>query len=145
MKFIGKRLTSSRVLFGCAVYFFICSASGFSLGCAAGNCRSQPDSQRQAELLAKAELKTESDMTLSRVRVYKPDGSLQCDQGERISVQEMGKQLEGIKIYSSENRSDGQMHMQMCGSPTGRVNVYEIDSSSLEAAKKQGFKEWTFD
>ncbi len=78
-----------------------------------------------------------------RIRVYKADGSLQCGQGKAIPLTEMEKSLKGIKTYSSINRNDGMMRIQLCGSPTGNCNVYEIDRKDLDAALKLGFKEWT--
>ncbi len=80
-----------------------------------------------------------------RVKVFKYDGSLQCGMGSATPLAEMAKQLAPIKIHSSENKPDGLMHIMACGTPTGRANVYEIDKSSLEEAKKKGFKEWTFE
>jgi hypothetical protein len=74
--------------------------------------------------------------------VSKPDGSLQCGQGQAMSPQEMEKQLEGIKVFSRENRSDGLMHIQVCGSPTGMINVFEILAGSLKDAEKRGFKKF---
>ena len=78
------------------------------------------------------------------VFVFKYDGSLQCGMGQAIKVTEMAKQLDDIKIYSSMNRSDGQMRIQVCGSSTGQANIYEIDAGSLEKAVKLGFKLWKF-
>lgn len=82
---------------------------------------------------------------LDRVKVYKADGSLQCGQGKALPTAEMQKQLKDIKVYSSANKNDGMMRIQVCGSPTGNANIYEIDRKDLEAAIKLGFKEWTFD
>jgi hypothetical protein len=42
------------------------------------------------------------DLT-TRVFVYKPDGTLQCGQGSKISTDAMKKELDGIEIFSSEN------------------------------------------
>lgn len=81
----------------------------------------------------------------TRVKVFKYDGSLQCGMGKPIPVSEMQKELAGITVYSAENKPDGLMHIQACGTATGRANVYEIDKTALEAAKKKGFKEWTFE
>lgn len=79
-----------------------------------------------------------------RVRVFKPDGSLQCGQGRAIAVEVMAKELAGIKIYSQKRLNDGQMRIQVCGSPTGEANVYEIPKENLEDALKKGFLQWTF-
>lgn len=109
------------------------------LGCAHGNCRSQRPPHEAGK-----EVKMEPN-SLSKVKVYKPDGSLQCGMGKGISLSEMAKELEGFKIYSSENKNDGMMRIQVCGSPTGQCNVYEIEKSQLEKALSKGFREWTFD
>lgn len=79
---------------------------------------------------------------LDRVKVFKIDGSLQCGQGDKIPVNAMQKQLEGIQVFSAENKNDGMMRIQLCGTPTGNCNVYEIDRKDLAAALKLGFKEW---
>lgn len=80
-----------------------------------------------------------------RVRVYKFDGSLQCNMGKSRSLSEMQKDLKSIEVFQSWKRHDGMMRVQLCGSPTGQSNVYEIDRKDLEAALKLGFKEWTVD
>ncbi len=77
-----------------------------------------------------------------RVRIYKPDGSLQCNQGEAIPLPDMEKDLAGIQVFSRGRRNDGVMRIQLCGSPTGMCNVYEIPRKDLAAALKLNFKEW---
>ena len=76
------------------------------------------------------------------VLVSKPDGSLQCGMGKAISPEDMEKQLAGIKVISREKRSDGLMHVQVCGSPTGMLNIYEIPATSLKDAEAKGFKKF---
>lgn len=76
----------------------------------------------------------------STVLVYKEDGSLQCKAAKGLSVEEMEKQLAPIKVFSRDKRSDGLMHIQVCGSPTGQINVYEIPASSQKDAEAKGFK-----
>ncbi|KYG65281.1 hypothetical protein AZI87_12050 [Bdellovibrio bacteriovorus] len=121
----------------------------FVLGaCTHGNCRTQKQPDKAAATATNATT-SEAPVTKSaatdRVKVHKPDGSLQCGQGKAIPVAEMQKQLKGIKVYSSSNQNDGMMRIQVCGSPTGMSNVYEIDRKDLEAALKLGFKEWTLE
>ncbi len=79
-------------------------------------------------------------VTSNTVLVYKADGSLQCGQGKGISIAEMEKELKGIKILSRDNRADGKMHIQLCGSPTGQINVFEISEKNLKVAEARGFK-----
>lgn len=93
-----------------------------SLGCASGHCRGKAPE--------------------TAVFVYKEDGSLQCGKGKAVSVTEMQKELGSIVVLNAENRPDGLMHAQVCGAPTGRINVYKIPAQNKEQALKLGFKEY---
>jgi hypothetical protein len=110
------------------------------MACATGPCpratAASPEKSKSQEAAVS------SSSTAERVKVYKADGSLQCGQGKQIPVAEMQKQLKDIKVHSAVNKNDGMMRIQVCGSPTGNSNVYEIDRKDLEAALKAGFKEW---
>ncbi|UOF01984.1 hypothetical protein [Bdellovibrio reynosensis] len=123
----------------------------FILGaCSHGNCRAQKAPQTtvtdaSTKSAASAEVATMPSSAVDRVKVFKADGSLQCGQGKAIPAAEMQKELKGIKVYSATNQNDGMMRIQLCGSPTGMVNVYEIDRKDLDVALKAGFKEWTND
>lgn len=114
------------------------------MGCAQHHCRRPPDSLPPVAGLNGApegqDMKNER-----RVRVYKYDGSLQCGMGKPVPVERMAEELKGIKIYSSEKKPDGLMHIQVCGSATGMTNVYEISESDLTKAERIGFKKWTFE
>ncbi|MES2962418.1 MAG: hypothetical protein V4760_00915, partial [Bdellovibrionota bacterium] len=44
------------------------------------------------------------------------------------------------QVFSRDKRADGLMHIQVCGSPTGQINVYEIPVSALKEAEGKGFK-----
>ncbi|MFN8790376.1 MAG: hypothetical protein ACK5Y2_02860 [Bdellovibrionales bacterium] len=124
-------------------------------------CQNQPcrEIQKQNEALAGQKAERESagssasvgpaatgtGAAMLKVKVYKPDGSLQCGMGQKIPLEVMEKELKGIKVHSRSNRNDGLMRIQVCGAPTGNSNVYEIDRTDLEKALKKGFKEWTFE
>lgn len=112
----------------------------FALGCTHGNCRTQKATEQTASTSGVPVTKSSAT---DRVKVFKPDGSLQCGQGKAVPVAEMQKDLKGIKVYSAVNKNDGMMRIQLCGSPTGNSNVYEIDRNDLPAALKLGFREWT--
>ena len=120
----------------------------FFVACSTGNCRSQGETERvKAETAvnpALQETSQKASTALDRVKVYKYDGTLQCSQGAKIPLDQMQKELKNITVHSSENKNDGLMHIQVCASPTGMANVYEIDKTQLAAAKKLGFKEWIF-
>lgn len=109
------------------------------VGCTHGNCRTQKDARKNATA---SEVIVDKSKSTDRVKVFKYDGSLQCGQGKQIPVAEMQKDLKGIQVFSSSNQNDGMMRIQLCGSPTGNANVYEIDRKDLDAALKMGFKEW---
>ncbi len=124
-------------------------------GCASGgNCRQQAAAKQSTDSKAPgadpgSATKDMNMATIStpqdRVKVFKYDGSLQCGTGKAISLDEMKNELSKFKIYSSEHKSDGLMHMQVCGAATGKANVYEVDRKDLADVKKLGFKEWLWD
>ena len=58
--------------------------------------------------------------------------------------EEMQKELKEVPIISATHLNDGLMRIQLCGSPTGDANVYEIEETYLDKAKSLGFREWTF-
>lgn len=117
----------------------VLSIMGSLAACSHGNCRAQKEAQKNAP---KSEVVVEKSKATDRVKVFKYDGSLQCGQGKKIAPAEMQKDLKGIEVFSSSNQNDGMMRIQLCGSPTGNANVYEIDRKDLDAALKLGFKEW---
>lgn len=123
-------------------------------GCAAHPCREprapeldqtkkvagSPVANVAAEDLKKA-AESPTPAADARVRVYKPDGSRQCETRKRGKALEvMERELAGIKVYAREKRTDGLMHIQICGSPTGMINLFEIDSTFLKQADERGFK-----
>lgn len=130
----------SAVLLGCATGKCV-NANSANAAAAAG--ATTPATATVAANSGGTAMKPESK--LDRVKVYKPDGSLQCGQGKAVPVADMQKDLKDIKVFSSFNKNDGMMRIQVCGSPTGNSNVYEIERKNLEAAVKLGFKEWTYD
>jgi hypothetical protein len=115
--------------------------------CAQGHCRRQveapapPQPVDASSAADTAAPKANSD----RVFVYKYDGSLQCKMGKAIAPEVMAKQLTGIPVLSSTKKADGLMHIQVCGSITGKANVFEIPAKYQKQAESLGFKTWSFD
>ncbi|WP_416190303.1 hypothetical protein ACM67B_04360 [Neisseria sp. CCUG17229] len=75
-----------------------------------------------------------------RILVYKSDGSRQCGSGSGVSVQEMLRELDGIKVYTA--RADvlhGVVFPAVCGGGTPNINVYMIDEKNLNKAQQRGF------
>lgn len=119
----------------------------FFLGCQSTPCSIQDRTVDAADVKAVdakvAALKKDSSM--KNVKIYKPDGSLQCNQGKAISLKEMEAELKEIQIFSSVKSHDGLMRIQVCGQPTGMSNVFEIAEANWEKAKALGFKLWKKD
>ena len=132
-------------------FLFVIFLAIVFMGCQNRPCREiqhQKDVQKVQTQNKKGESMTKSTVSQAgtlKVRIYKPDGSLQCEMGKKVSLETMEKELKGITVYGKSNRNDGLMRIQVCGAPTGNANVYEINRSDLEKALKKGFKEWTFD
>lgn len=118
-----------------------------AMGCAQGHCRrkvDQPPKMASADE-APSEAQTPKPSDKDHVFVYKYDGSLQCKKGKAISPEVMAKELQGITVFSSAKKSDGMMHIQVCGTITGMANVFEIPATSLKQAESRGFKKWSFE
>lgn len=78
----------------------------------------------------------------STVQVFKYDGTLQCGMGGEIPLEEMAKELEtaDIEVVASRKGTDGLVHISVCGSSTGTINVYVIDRGALPAAQRLGYR-----
>jgi hypothetical protein len=75
------------------------------------------------------------------IEVAKYDGSLQCEMGRPVSLEEMAKELRAadIAVQAKAKKADGIQHPQMCGASTGTMNVYRISTSDWEKARVLGF------
>lgn len=123
----------------------------FLFSCSTRTCKpnetitSQDGSAKPTQPIAgETKISPTTNMTnqIKKIKVYKPDGSIQCEQGTGIKPDEMQKQLGDIKVFSTENKHDGLIRIQVCGTPTGNCNVYEIADSDFAKAEKLGFKKW---
>ena len=71
------------------------------------------------------------------------DGSLQCDtKSEDNSLDRMQAELvaNDIQIYKAYKSNDGLIHIQICGSPTGKINVFDINEQDVDKAQAMGFE-----
>ena len=74
------------------------------------------------------------------IQDYKPDGARQSE-GAGISVQEMQKELSGIRVYGAEKSAlQGVMFPAVCGGGTGSINVYTITEADVIKAQARGFQ-----
>jgi len=79
----------------------------------------------------------------STLFVCKPDGTIQCDTSQGVSLDSMEQELRSadIKVFSRRKGYDGREGIALCGDPTGQINVYEIASSDVSEALGLGFKQ----
>ena len=75
------------------------------------------------------------------IEVAKYDGSLQCEMGQPVSLDQMEKELRAasIAVEASGKKADGIQHPRMCGASTGTMNVFRIKTSDLDKARALGF------
>lgn len=81
------------------------------------------------------------------VKMYRPDGSLQCEKGSGMSLDDAKKEWANLdlEVLEAQVRPDGLMHIQQCGKPTGNVFVIRIALENQEKALNLGWKVWTQD
>lgn len=86
------------------------------------------------------------------LRVYRPDGSLQCNEGDARTLGQDKAALEGLgaHVISQEKKQLPLKISQMCGAPTGQVNTYVISEADWEKIRRSfvgpaKFGLWIFD
>ena len=77
------------------------------------------------------------------IEIFKPDGTLQCEGVDGISLTEMARELRrvGIGVIDSRKGHDGVFRMTMCGASTGNINIFSIFVRDLGEAEEIGFHE----
>lgn len=75
------------------------------------------------------------------VGIYQDAGSTQC-QDDGLSLDQMKQQLEdaGIPFTNAACGTDGRMYSAMCGSPDGKIGLFEIAPEHLQQARALGFE-----
>ncbi len=119
-----------------------------ALGCASGHCRSQyaepGDHKQTSEESLRAAFPNDSSTRLpasdATIRIFKSDESKQCEHTKGIGLEEMEKELKGIKVLSRAKGHDNMMHASSCGSDTGIINIYEIPLTDWSKAEKLQFR-----
>ena len=76
-----------------------------------------------------------------KVRIYQDAGSTQC-QEDGQSLEQMERQLTDADIPFSAAAcgTDGKMYTAMCGSPDGKIGLFEIAPEHLQQARALGFE-----
>ena len=74
-------------------------------------------------------------------KVFKYDGSLQCNPGSGTDLATMAQELinAGIDVICAQKGHDGMARVTVCGAETGNINVYTIPPESGPDADAIGF------
>ena len=73
-------------------------------------------------------------------RVYKSLGGVQCaDSASNLASLTRELEAAGIKIVSAGCGTDGRMRAAMCGMPDGRIAIFELAATDMQAAAKLGY------
>lgn len=132
-----KKISFSFLILMVSIFIFSCSTRT----CKPGESLAEKNMNNPAVSAAAAKASPMNNQ-IKKIRVFKLDGSVQCEPSSGVAVDLMAKELDGVKIYSSENKSDGLIRIQQCGKPTGKCNVFEIADTDFAKAEKLGFKKW---
>lgn len=74
-------------------------------------------------------------------KVFKYDGSIQCESsGIELNIMALELIEIGVDIVCSQKGHDGLNRVTVCGEGTGNINIYQINSSNLPAARSLGFE-----
>jgi hypothetical protein len=78
---------------------------------------------------------------IEKVWVARADGAESCAPGSGQSLEIGAADLRklGVRVLDSRKGTDGQMHAQMCGMPTGSTNAYLIPKEDLSRALANDF------
>jgi len=86
----------------------------------------------------KVKTSTESEQ---KIWVTRADGSRQCGRGKGQEPTQVAAQVQqaGLLVFQSRTSTDGHMHSQMCGAPTGRTIDLQISKLDIRKALSLGF------
>lgn len=86
------------------------------------------------------------------VRVYQFTGATQCSEGTGMSLEEAADLLrgQGVKVVAAEMRRLPQDVAELCGAPSGQVNVMQVTAADWSAfvarnSDAGGYGIWVFD
>ncbi|MBC7693023.1 MAG: hypothetical protein H7222_14770 [Methylotenera sp.] len=126
----------------CLLLSSLVASSGFMMtGCTEGQFFSAR-SQKEAPSIA-VQQAAHASGSGSSVWIKRTDGGVSCEQDKAQSVEQGKDELvrAGIQVQDSRKATDGKMHAQMCGAPTGSENRYLVTKDQFEKAKALGFTE----
>ncbi len=116
----------------------------FFISCANMNCHQvEKQNKKEKTMNENAQVQDQKDFKEGslpeQIWIYKSDGTRQCQDDPAITFEAMEAELESVKVYSKENKSDGQMRIQRCGALTGKANFFKIDRDQLSKVLKKGY------
>ena len=80
-------------------------------------------------------------MYTPHTKVYKSDGSVQCE-NTGIDLDVMGLELSnaGIDYTCAQKGNNGLVYAQICGGATGLINIYTLNTKNIEDIHALGFE-----
>lgn len=105
----------------------------FFMGCATGHCPREGDKVIHP-----------ADEVNRRVWVYKYDNSKQCEPDSGIDPETMLKDFNGIKVWETQKKNDGQPRVQFCGAYTGNAMLFLVEKKDVSILKTKGYEIWDF-
>lgn len=131
--------------------FFISLIAFLQINCASQNCNNIP-SRPSNEAVKLTSNETEPEPAVKKKTaipaeflttfIFVESGEKQCGTGKEKPIISFVKKLEKnkINVRSSKSQDDGKMRAQVCGAPTGKIYVFEINKKDQSQALKLGFK-----
>jgi len=82
-----------------------------------------------------------STQSEQKIWVTRADGTRQCGKERPPNPGLIAAQVQGagVIVFQSRSGSDGQMHAQECGAPTGRTVDLQISRTDIQAVMNLGF------
>ncbi len=119
---------------------FLC----FFISCGSNECRRQNQDFSNERVISPEEAFQDKpqDLDQDKVWIYKYDGSVFCGTYDGVTVLTMQKELNGIRVFASEKKSDEFPRSSTCNFSTGIANRYLILKQDLPEALNRGFQVW---
>ncbi|MGZ3733531.1 MAG: hypothetical protein ACXVB9_04590 [Bdellovibrionota bacterium] len=82
-----------------------------------------------------------STQSEQKIWVTRADGTRQCGKQRPPNPGLVAAQVQGagVIVFQSRSGTDGQMHAQECGAPTGRTIDLQISRTDIQAVMNLGF------
>jgi hypothetical protein len=80
-----------------------------------------------------------SDDSDTSIKVFKSMGTQQCSAGVPLSVLQGQLAAANVQVSASACGTDGMANPTVCGTPDGKIGIFDISSNQASAAAAAGF------